>query len=293
MDYLKIRQNLKQFKALTSLSPEEFDRLLNLFEVEWESWITKFTLSGKPRTRKYVPKKDGLIDSTGEKLFFILCYHKTATLQEYHAASFGMEQDMCNKWIHILTPLLEKAVARWEPGKGNYRLAQGQEYALDGTENPTERPTYDQKEHYSGKKGTHTYKHLLLVALTGVVLWLSPCAEGKRHDKRMADEMLQKLPEGGSLHIDLGFLGYRPEGVEVKIPHKKPKGRSLTKIQKAENKQRARERVFIENAIAHIKTMRIVKDKNRNRKFGFRQMAFKIAVCLHNFRCESRRVIQL
>ncbi|NRA49629.1 MAG: hypothetical protein HRU12_10900, partial [Phaeodactylibacter sp.] len=54
-------------------------------------------------------------------------YHKTAGLQEYHAASFGLGQDMCNKWIHVLTPLLEKAVSQWRPGQGNQQLSEGQE----------------------------------------------------------------------------------------------------------------------------------------------------------------------
>ena len=293
MEYLKIRQNAKQFKALTSLSTEEFDGLLPLFTAQWENWIAKYTLSGKVRTRKYVPRQEGVLYSAGEKLFFIMSYHKTAGLQEYHAASFGLGQDMCNKWIHVLTPLLEKAVSQWRPGQGNQQLSEGQECALDGTESPIERPVYDQKGQFSGKKGMHTYKHLLLVALTGTVLWLSPMAEGKRHDKRMADEMLPELAEECRIRLDLGFLSYRPKRAKTAIPHKKPKGKELTKRQKAENRKMARERVFVEHAIGHIKTMRIVKDKNRNRKFGFRATAFRIAVCLHNFRCEKRRIIHL
>ena len=293
MNIAKIRKNTKQFQALTSLTVAEFDTLLPIFESLWEDWIARFTLSGKPRRRRYVPRQAEGLPSVEDKLFFVLSYYKTATLQEYHAASFGLSQDMANKWIHTLCPLLEKATQRWKPGQGAYALHVGQECALDGTESPIERPTYEQQEHYSGKKKGHTYKHLLLVALTGTILWLSPCAYGKMHDKRMADTMLPGLATTAPLHVDLGFLGYRPDGPTIVIPERRPRGGKLTAIQRANNRQKARQRVFAEHAIGHVKTCRIIKDKNRNRTLGFRERAFRTAVQLHNFRCQSRRSILL
>lgn len=293
MDYANIRQTAKQFKAITSLTVDEFDELLPKFDYEWECWISKFTLSGKPRSRRYTPKGRDMLSEPGERLFFILSYFKTGSLQEYHAGSFGMKQDMCNKWIHVLTPLLEKATDGWRPGQGAFRLSEGQDCALDGTESPTERPQYGQYRSYSGKKKAHTYKHLLLVALTGAILWLSPTAYGSVHDKSMADAMLAEMPSPCRVHVDLGFLGYRPAGAQIVIPHKKPKGGELTKMQKAENKRMSSQRVFVEHAIGHVKTLRIIKDKYRNRKLGFKPSAFKIAVNLHNFRCQKRRTILL
>ena len=65
------------------------------------------------------------------------------------------------------------------------------------------------------------------------------------------------------------------------------------KIQKTKNRQKARQRVFVEHAIGHLKTMRIVKDKNRNKKLGYRELVFRTAVQLHNFRCAKRRTILL
>ena len=63
------------------------------------------------------------------------------------------------------------------------------------------------------------------------------------------------------------------------LPHKK-----LTKIQKKEYQLLSRDRIFIENVLAHVKIMRIVKDKNRNRKDDFRDLIINTAVSLHNHR---------
>src|SRR5436190_22903451 len=109
MNYNKIRTYSKQFKAFTSLSIEEFDRLLPRFEAEWENYIEHYTLSGKPRQRKYAPKEKEGLATAAEKLFFLLYYLKNNPLQEALAASFSLEQEVAHQWIHLLEALLKKA----------------------------------------------------------------------------------------------------------------------------------------------------------------------------------------
>ena len=55
--------------------------------------------------------------------------------------------------------------------------------ALDATERAIERLRYEHQDSYSGKKKAYKCKNLLLVALTGHVLFVSPTVEGKMHDK--------------------------------------------------------------------------------------------------------------
>lgn len=293
MNIDQIRARPTQFLSLTSLTVAEFDDLLPIFESLWQDWIGRFTWSGKPRRRKYVPKDSNGLTSASSRLFFILTYQKNATLQQYHAASFGLTQDMANKWIHVLTPLLEKATARWRPAQGAYQLSPEQEVALDATERTIDRPYYEQQDSYSGKKKAHTCKNLLLIALTGYVLFVSPTVEGKVHDKHLADRYFCQVERPSRVRADLGFVGFQPKEATLILPHKKPKGGSLTAIQKAENRQQARRRVFVEHAIGQLKTLRIVKDKNRNKKFGYRDTIMRIAVQLHNFRCYKRRTFFL
>ena len=176
MNYQKIRQNEKQFLSLTSLTVTEFDELLSPFELAWNTFIHKFTLDGKPRTRKYVPKSSNGINSIEVKLFFILCYQKNNPLQEYIAATFDIEQDMCNKWIHILSPLLDKSLEKFKAARTEKELEkktiEGSIYIGDCTERPIERPTVDQGAVYSGKKKVHSMKNFLLCCTCGFVVFL-------------------------------------------------------------------------------------------------------------------------
>jgi hypothetical protein len=138
---------------------KEFDGLLPLFAQKWDSYIRKFTLSGKPRTRRYSPKGD--FDMSEENLlFFIMVYLKNNNLQETHAAMFDMKQDMCNKLIHILHPIVNKSLEQYRPETNGSRLdyvIQKNEYlAGDCTERKVQRDSYCQEEYYSGKKNfTH------------------------------------------------------------------------------------------------------------------------------------------
>ena len=51
---------------------------------------------------------------------------------------------------------------------------------------------------------------------------LSTTCEGKKHDKKLADEQALCFPKGSKLWKDTGFQGYEPEGVFGK--GKKEKG---------------------------------------------------------------------
>jgi DDE superfamily endonuclease len=100
---------------------------------------------------------------------------------------------------------------------------------MDGTERRRQRPTdaQRQKEHYSGKKKTHTDKHILLAnETTGKVVYVGPTVAGKTHDKKAADEAKMTYPRNATLDKDTGFQGYEPEGVLTQQPKKSPKARS-------------------------------------------------------------------
>ncbi len=110
-----------------------------------------------------------------------------------------------------------------EAGEGGANLS------LDASEREIQRPVEakKQKEKYSGKKKTHTDKNLLLVnENTSKVVYLSPTAEGKKHDKKLADESQISYPRNASLTKDTGFQGYEPEGVLSEQPKKSGEARS-------------------------------------------------------------------
>jgi hypothetical protein len=293
MNYEKIRSNPKQFQALTSLSVDEFDDLLRHFAPLWASWIRHFTLGGKPRKRRYSAKSDQIPASDAEKLFFILYYHKNNPLQEALAAFFNMEQDMANKLIHILMPLLEKSLSQWKPESNpqrlDSRLEQGGYYAADCTERRVQRDAHDQEHYYSGKKKAHSVKNFVIVNSLGLVVFLSGMVEGKRHDKTLADELSPPIAQHITLGMDSAFRGWKqPENVQVEIPHRKPPKTELSEAKKEQNRQMSSRRVIVENALSGCKRLRIVKDVIRLHGDGVKEMAFSTAVRLHNFRTKAR-----
>jgi hypothetical protein len=291
MNYPKIRQNAKQFLSITSLSVEKFDELLPRFQACWENYIHHYTLDGQPRVRAYVADENEFLPLVEEKLFFILAYQKNACLQEFFAASFDTEQSICNKWVHLLSPVLAASLLPHAPKRDPQEVdwQTDEDYLGDATERAIQRDTYQQEDYYSGKKKRHTVKNMAICAISGALLFLSPTVFGRIHDKKLMD-MFELTTQNISLYLDLGFVGYQAgDKVNIILPHKKPRNtktekRTLTKEQKEYNQQHAKIRVKIENIFAHIKTMRILKDTLRNYKKGFRDLIMVTASALYNFR---------
>lgn len=120
------------------------------------------------------------------------------------------------------------------------------------------------------------------------MIYLTETVEGRRHDKKLADESKYRLPEESILLQDTGFQGLFLENVVIIQPKKKPKGKELTREEKEKNREISAIRVRIEHVISGIKRCRIVKDKFRNYKKGFKDLVMEIACALHNFRLKFR-----
>jgi hypothetical protein len=83
-------------------------------------------------------------------------------------------------------------------------------------------------------------KNVLLINAALTILFLSDTYAGSTHDKRMVDATPYPLPAGSRLLQDLGFLAFTLDHVEIIMPTKKPRGRALTRAQKAANRRIAR-----------------------------------------------------
>jgi len=127
-------------------------------------------------------------------------------------------------------------------------------------------------------------KHVLLINTALTILFLSATYAGSAHDKRIVDATPYPLPAGSRLLQDLGFLAFTLEQVEILMPTRKPRGRALTRAQKAANRRIARRRVRIEHVNGSVKRCRIVHDTCRLRKAGVRDLLMEVCCALHNFR---------
>jgi hypothetical protein len=127
-------------------------------------------------------------------------------------------------------------------------------------------------------------KNVLLINTALTILFLSDTYGGSTHDKRMAEATPYPWPAGSRLRQDLGFLAFTLDHVESIMPTKKPRSRPLTRAQKAANRRIARRRVRLEHVNSRVKRCRIVRDTNRLRKVGVRDLVMESCCALHNFR---------
>ena len=110
--YQELCQYARKFLALTGYTVQEFEALLPHFQVEFENHVAVYRLDGKKRTkRRYSEYKNSPLPTVADKLLFILIYLKQGSVQEAHATLFGMHQPDANQWIHLLHPLLNRALA--------------------------------------------------------------------------------------------------------------------------------------------------------------------------------------
>jgi hypothetical protein len=116
------------------------------------------------------------------------------------------------------------------------------------------------------------------------ILFLSETYAGRTHDKRMAEATPYPFPAGSRWLQDLGFLAFTLDQVEIILPTRKPRGRALTRRQRAAKRRIARRRVRIEHVNSSVKRCRIVHDTYRLRKAGVCDLIMEICCALHNFR---------
>ena len=234
LKYAELKEKPKEFLAATGLTDEEFQILLPTFEKCYQ-------LSSKPKPKALKKKKQrakgggrkAKLPDISDKLLFVLIYQKTAQLQTMHGLQFGLSQPQTNYWIHRLLPVLQKTLRDlgMKPERTGQLVSQlieahegGANLSLDATERELQRPVNAEKQRdkYSGKKKTHTDKNLLLVnENTRRVVYLSKTVDGKKHDKKLADESQISYPENASLTQDTGFQGYQPKTVVVQQPKKR------------------------------------------------------------------------
>ena len=226
----------------TSLTLDEFHQLVPPFEAAFQAHMAAWRLDGKPRTaRQFAVYKNCPLPTPEDRLFFLLTYLKTYSLQVVQGRLFGMGQSKANQWIHALLPVLLAALRTLgdAPARSVAALAQrlgvskadaatvvspleeepapvapssSPPFAHDGTERRIVRPQdpAEQAACYSGKKKDHTVKNVLLVNALLMILFLSDTYGGRVHDKPIADATPVSLACGEWVVAGSGLPGVYP-----------------------------------------------------------------------------------
>jgi Helix-turn-helix of DDE superfamily endonuclease len=160
LSYEAVKKNRQQFLSLTGMEVEVFDTLHEAYQKQWNKYIKEYTVAGEKRTRAHRKRSDGVLEQTEDQLLFVLHYLKSNSIQEHHAATYGMRQSQCNMWLHLLLRLLHqplktlKQLPERDATKLSRTLKGLREVFIDGTERDIDRPVdnEEQRKHYSGKK---------------------------------------------------------------------------------------------------------------------------------------------
>jgi hypothetical protein len=110
--YEDVTERAGSLRAMTGLTETEFQALLPHFEQAFVAYLGNRTIDGHPRTsRRYSTYATCPLPTMADKLLFILTYLKQHVIQEVQGQLFGMSQSNTNKWIHLLHPVLNAALA--------------------------------------------------------------------------------------------------------------------------------------------------------------------------------------
>jgi hypothetical protein len=111
LQFTDVQDRPTEFLDLTSLMLEEFQLLLPPFEAAFQAHMAAWRLDGKPRTaRRFSVYQNCPLPTPEDRLFFLLTYLKTYSLQVVQGRLFGMRQSKANQWIHVLLPALLAAL---------------------------------------------------------------------------------------------------------------------------------------------------------------------------------------
>jgi len=145
MRYAEVSRKELKFLDLTSLTVEEFQQLLPVFEKKFRERMKNFCLDGKPRVgRGYRTYSNCPLPTPEDRLLFILVYLKNNPLQVMQGELFEMPQNKANQWIHTLLPVLLTTMRSLgdAPARSLEALAQqlGQHVVLDPSSSTSDAP---------------------------------------------------------------------------------------------------------------------------------------------------------
>jgi Helix-turn-helix of DDE superfamily endonuclease len=109
--YSDICNDEREFLAMTGLTVHEFNELLPYFQACLEEQLHTKTIDGYERYyRRYTPYRNRTFQTLAAMLLFILVYLKQYPTQTLLGRLFGMKQPQANRWIHLLHPVVNRAL---------------------------------------------------------------------------------------------------------------------------------------------------------------------------------------
>src|SRR5215471_4022777 len=109
--FTELQSRPMEFLDVTSVTLDEFPQLVPPFEAAFHARMAVWRMDGQPRTaRRFTVYQNCPLPTPKDRLFFLLTYLKTYSLQVVQGRLFGMGQSKANRWIHVLLPALLAAL---------------------------------------------------------------------------------------------------------------------------------------------------------------------------------------
>ncbi|WP_341811399.1 transposase family protein [Wolbachia endosymbiont (group A) of Oxytorus armatus] len=260
-NYYNIKKHPRNFRNITGLTIEEFEKVVEKVRSEWEKLEKQKKCHGR---RSQLPTLE-------DKLFCVILYYRTYITHRFLGCLFNVHNANVCRLLKKIEPLLAKKVTitkdrSMTPEKILKILA-------DVTEQQIQRPedSKKRKKSYSGKKRTNTMKTEIIVEEHGKILSVSRSHRGKIHDFRIRKQE-KYLPMNSIKYADSGYQGWQKLQSNVVIPHKKYRKKPLTLEQKEYNRRLASFRMRVANKIREIKIFKIMSHVYRNfqKKYNLR-----------------------
>ena len=226
-----------------------------------------------------------------QEILLTLIYLRHNVAHEVVGALFGVSADTSENTFHEVVAVLQEvcpaqrwnAAKRWQKGEPSWRPEEQDQLLVDSFETPVRRPSQDaaQRRVYSGKKKRHTLKTQLVTDGAGEILELDPGHRGPTADKTLYEQsgVAARYPRAKKWG-DCGYQGT----AGMKVPHKKPRGGTLTEEQRAENRAHAAVRVRVEHGVRRLKAFRILREDYRLALGLFPRMASVVVGLVHLLR---------
>lgn len=303
--YQEIIKKPRLFKSFFGITISEFDDLHRKLIPVWrEKEIER--LSRRERQRAIGGGSDYKLDLR-DRLLMTLMWLKLYLNTDVLGFLFSVDKSTVSRDMHNLLPSLRQLgdeTLGWPepPQRGQTKnLAQAQQAypdlfaIIDATEQRVRRSQDDgiQREHYSGKKKSHTRKTQIIVDEYGQIRDVSHSVAGKMHDLELFRQSAaaERLPKGIGAAGDAGYQGLHKELPEygVATAHKARRNHPLTADEKAINREFSSMRIIVENTICELKHFKVLSHRFRHAVDHYDDV-FRAVVALVNPRI-CRRVM--
>ena len=253
-------------EELEKLNPNQYKRLLGVHfatvlsmeTIVERDYIEKHRNGG--RKSKFTPH---------EMIILFLLYVKNYKAMEDYAFDFKVSKSTICTTIHFVLISLIKNKNFTLFGSLCTKSDSSEDRQIDVTEVRIERPKNNQKVKYSGKKKYHTMKIQIIRGVDTGFIYEIEIGPGAEHDFHLWKRTFEGTPSNVTNVVDLGYLGMDKYHSNSKIPRKNSKCHKLIK----ENKELAKDRIFIEHTNGWIKRFKILSTKFRNHLSYFAKFA--------------------